>query len=644
MCNARMWTRWALGVSLIGLVIGSAGWAQYPMGQYDETRDQDEQQTSQERMQNQQSQQSQQDQQNLKVKRTSKLIGQEAKGTDGEKLGTIHDLVLTPDFERVSYIALSSGGVWGIGDTLHAIPWSALKYTADDSCVLNLTKSQLEDKEGFNQDRWPSEADSQWSSLSGSQTQSQAWQRQQDTTTRAQQSQTARQRQQMESDTQERTSQRQDIARRDEDSRSYRQVATADRNVERRRVTKLTGMDVQNYEGENVGNVEEFVVAIEGTSRGMQQSSATQQSSGIQQSSQQQGQRTEEQQRQQGQTAREGAQGTRQQATGSQQQLTQQVEQKLQQQFPQANISVSINEDTATLRGSVQQENQKQQAEQIAKSVQGIENIENQINVSGGQQMAQQQQEYGRSYAAAGSMQGGHLVYTVISLGGFWGFGEEYALVPSNAVNLQSQRDYVRLDADKETLEAIAFNPDEWPNLSSRSYAQQVYSRFDEQPYWVILGFVVAEDQDTKSKEAWDAESEYNKKFDAEDVKTIEGTIESVGTFQPAAGVREGLRLRVKTDEDKIVTVYAGPQWYAQQEDCWLRAGDEVKVTGSEAEIRGRSVILSSKIESGDKTLELRGEDGKPKWKREGAESQQQDQNQDRNRSRTRNPGQNPNM
>ncbi len=576
MCNTRMWTRWALGVSVIGLLIGTVGWAQYPMGQYDqydETKNQDEHKTSQEQMQRQQDQQGQQ---TLMVKRTSKLIGQEAKGADGEALGTIHDLVLTSDFERVSYIALSSGGVWGIGDTLHAIPWSALKHTADDSCVLNLTKSQLEGKEGFNQDRWPSEPDSQWASLSGT-------------------------------EMHEDGSPRQDDAPRDQETLTDHQAAVASQNVQRRRVTKLTGMDVQNYEGEDIGNIEEFVVAVEGTSPAMQQ----------------------------------GRRGQRERSGG--QQLVAQVQQKLQQQLPQADISVSISEDTATLRGSVQQDDQKQQAEQIAKSIQGIENIENQINVRGGQQMAQQQ-EYGRSDAAAGSMQGGHLVYTVISLGGFWGFGEEYALVPSNAVNLQSQRNYARLDADQETLEAIAFNPGEWPNLSSRSYAQQVYSRFDEQPYWVVLGYTSPDDYETMSQEAWDAESEYSKKFDAQDVKTIEGTIESVGTFQPAAGVREGLRLRVKTDEDKIVTVYAGPQWYAQQEDFWLRAGDEVKVTGCPTTIRDRSVIMASKLQSGDKTLELRGEDGAPKWKREGAESmQQQDQDQDRNRSRNRNPGQNPN-
>ncbi len=616
MCNARMWTRWALGVSLIGMVIGSAGWAQYPMGQYEyETDDQEEQQTSQERMQ---SQQSQQGQQTLMVKRTSKLIGQEAKGTDGETLGTIHDLVLTPDFERVSYIALSSGGVWGIGDTLHAIPWSALKYTADDSCVLNLTKAQLEGKEGFNQDRWPSEPDSQWSSLSGSQTQSRTWQRQQDTTEHQQQSQTERQRQQMENDMQERTSQRrQSIARRDEETGTSRQIATAHRNIQRRRVTKLTGMDVQNYEGENIGNVEGFVVAIEGSSGAMPQSQ------------------------------REGTQSARQQTSASDQRLTRQIEQKLQQQLPQANISVSIHQETATLHGSVPQESHKQQAEQIAKSVQGIQNIENQINVSGRQQMAQrqQQQEYGWSHATAGSMQGGHLVYTVISLGGFWGFGEEYALVPSNAMNLQSQRDYARLDADKETLEAIAFNPGEWPNLSSRSYAQQVYTRFDEQPYWVVLGYTGPDDYETMSQEAWDAEGEYSKKFDAQNVKTIEGTIESVGTFQPATGVREGLRLRVRTNEDKIVTVYAGPQWYAQQKDFWLRAGDEIEVTGCPTTIRERSVIMASKLQSGDKTLELRGEDGMPKWKKEGSGSMQhQNQNQNQERNRSRNPGQNMNM
>lgn len=562
MCITRVLTKCVLGVSVIGLLVGTVGWAQYPMGQYDETRDRDEQQTSQERMQNQQDQQSQRGQQALKVKRTSELIGKEVKDSQGETLGKINDLVLTPNYERVSYIALSSGGLWGIGGDLYAVPWSALRFGTGDECVLNISKQQIENTEGFNQDKWPSQPSWQWSSIQG-QTGSLGQQQ----TGTAQQGLQETQRQGTQSATQDRTSQRQqDTATRGQDTRMSRQgqserTATSAEDVARRRVTKLTGMDVRNNEDEKIGTIKEFVVAVDGAGRGMQ--------------------------------------GLRQETQGS-----------TRSEIPQGSE-----------QGTQRRAQQGTQQETWAQTQQ--------------QQDRSQSQGYAR-YGTSDSMHGGHVVYTVVALGGFWGFGEEYALVPSNAVNLRAQRDYARLDTTKETLEAIAFDPDEWPNLSSRSYAQQVYSRFDEQPYWIVLGYTApSQEQQAASDKAWAADSDYNKKFDAQNTKTIEGTVENVGTFEPETGVSEGLRLRVRTDDGKIVTVYAGPQWYAQQKGFSLSSGDKIKVTGSEATIQDRSVILSSKIESGDKTLELRGDDGKPKWKKEGSQSmhqQQQHEGTDRQR------------
>lgn len=498
MCIKREWTRCVVGVITIGLLFGAVATAQYPMGQYDPNATRQTDRTSQQDWEREG---------DLPVARTSKLIGQRVNDPQGERLGTISDLVLTPDHERVSYIVLSSGGIWGIGDDLHAIPCSALQKGEDDTCVLNISKQQLDNAEGFDQDRWPSQPDARWSVLT------------QGTMRSAQQ--------------------------RDQ------QMAAGDRNVQDRRVNRLAGMDVQNYDGEDIGNIEEFVVSLSGTRRQMQ---------GIQQESY----------RPQQSATRPGT------GQAGQQQMTQR-----------------------------------------------------------GQQDRDRDMEYGRD-----RMQGGHVVYTVISMGGFLGFGQEYALVPANAVRIQPQRDYARLDANKETLEAIAFKPNEWPDLANRSYAQEVYNHFDEQPYWTVLGFVdpASEQQQAASRRVWARESEYNQKFDADNVKTIEGTVQSVGSFSPTTGVREGLRLRVQKNDGEMVTVYAGPQWYVQQQNFSIRSGDTIKITGSEVEIRQRSVIMATKLESGDRALELRSEQGEPKWGDRQMQQQRQrtgsqNENEQNNRS-----------
>ena len=79
-------------------------------------------------------------------------------------------------------------------------------------------------------------------------------------------------------------------------------------------------------------------------------------------------------------------------------------------------------------------------------------------------------------------------------------------------------------------------------------------------------------------------------------------------------------RLRIDEREWELET----EQWYAQQENFSIRSGDTIKVTGSEAEIRQRSVIMATKLEVDDRTLELRSEQGEPKW----GERQMQQQRQ----------------
>lgn len=69
--------------------------------------------------------------------------------------------------------------------------------------------------------------------------------------------------------------------------------------------------------------------------------------------------------------------------TASDRRLAQQVEQQLQQQLPEANITAHVRQGTVTLQGSVQDQSQKQQAERVARSVQGVQNVRNSLAVGG---------------------------------------------------------------------------------------------------------------------------------------------------------------------------------------------------------------------------------------------------------------------
>jgi osmotically-inducible protein OsmY len=87
----------------------------------------------------------------------------------------------------------------------------------------------------------------------------------------------------------------------------------------------------------------------------------------------QQQQQMDQRQRQMGQ----------QQMTASDRRLAQQIEQQIERQLPSANIMASVSQGTVTLQGSVQDQNQRQQAERVARSVQGVRNVRNNLSVGG---------------------------------------------------------------------------------------------------------------------------------------------------------------------------------------------------------------------------------------------------------------------
>jgi sporulation protein YlmC with PRC-barrel domain len=82
---------------------------------------------------------------------------------DGEDVGKISEIMLDVRRGRVAYAVLSSGGFLGMGDTLHAIPWSALTMDTDEKCFrVDISAQRIKDDPGFDKDHWPAMADTTW--------------------------------------------------------------------------------------------------------------------------------------------------------------------------------------------------------------------------------------------------------------------------------------------------------------------------------------------------------------------------------------------------------------------------------------------------------------------------------------------------
>jgi sporulation protein YlmC with PRC-barrel domain len=99
--------------------------------------------------------------------RASRVMKARVVSTQGETLGQVHDVVLTPDLNGISYLAVSRGGFLGIGSTLHAIPWSAVSPGLnDETYVVPVTLEQFKQSKGFSSANWPGSAESIWPAAS----------------------------------------------------------------------------------------------------------------------------------------------------------------------------------------------------------------------------------------------------------------------------------------------------------------------------------------------------------------------------------------------------------------------------------------------------------------------------------------------
>ncbi|MBK8891543.1 MAG: PRC-barrel domain-containing protein [Dechloromonas sp.] len=93
----------------------------------------------------------------------STISGDDVYNRQGEKLGSIKDLMMDIHSGRVCYAVLSFGGFLSLGEKLFAVPWSALAVdTENKRLLLDTNEERLKDAPGFDKDNWPNMADSSW--------------------------------------------------------------------------------------------------------------------------------------------------------------------------------------------------------------------------------------------------------------------------------------------------------------------------------------------------------------------------------------------------------------------------------------------------------------------------------------------------
>lgn len=82
---------------------------------------------------------------------------------DAEELGELEHVVIDVPNGKIAYAVLVRGGVLGLGERLHAIPWEALEIDPDQRrFVLDIGKERLDAAPGFDDEHWPAMTDAGW--------------------------------------------------------------------------------------------------------------------------------------------------------------------------------------------------------------------------------------------------------------------------------------------------------------------------------------------------------------------------------------------------------------------------------------------------------------------------------------------------
>ncbi|MHC5082579.1 MAG: PRC-barrel domain-containing protein [Planctomycetota bacterium] len=221
----------------------------------------------------------------------------------------------------------------------------------------------------------------------------------------------------------------------------------------------------------------------------------------------------------------------------------------------------------------------------------------------------------------------GNLAYMLVSFGRVIGSRtyEKIAAAPWHSVRLNMEYNNVMLDADRAALQASVLPSRNLKMLCEPTFARQVHQGYDQEPYWEVFGFIAPSGIGTEMTSmrvvhenvkgsAWQDDSVFNKSFDADTTRKFNAKVIKVDTFSLGEDASLGLRVKVRTDQGKVVNVYTGPCPYYFKQELRFDRDDPVTITGCPAMVGQKYVMMASQIDRGDDTFTIRDIQGVPSW------------------------------
>ena len=86
--------------------------------------------------------------------RSDQLIGASIVNGSNDSLGSVEDIIMSPQTGKIAYLVVSHGGLWGMDETYTPVPWSDFKSAVmTNLLILPVTKSTLDAAPKFSKDK-----------------------------------------------------------------------------------------------------------------------------------------------------------------------------------------------------------------------------------------------------------------------------------------------------------------------------------------------------------------------------------------------------------------------------------------------------------------------------------------------------------